>query len=84
MENKLPWYRTILFKLSCLIIAIIIPSVVMYMNLYTTFQNELSSRLGNTAYREKSQVMEQFDEQILGTAAGGGVIGAHRVHLNSQ
>ena len=64
MENKLPWYRTILFKLSCLIIAIIIPSVVMYMNLYTTFQNELSSRLGNTAYREKSQVMEQFDEQI--------------------
>lgn len=27
---------------------------------------------------------EQFDEQILGTATGGGVIGAHRVHLNSQ
>ena len=29
-------------------------------------------------------IREQFDEQILGTAAGGGVIGAPRVHLNSQ
>lgn len=64
MENKLPWYRTILFKLSCLIIAIIIPSVVLYINLYTTFQRELTTRLVNTSYREKSQIMEQFDEQI--------------------
>ena len=64
MENKLPWYRTILFKLSCLIIAIIIPSVVLYINLYTTFQRELTTRLINTSYREKSQIMEQFDEQI--------------------
>ena len=29
-------------------------------------------------------VGEQFDEEILGTATGGGVIGGHRIHLNSQ
>lgn len=60
----MPWYRTILFKMACLIIAIIIPSMILYINLYTTFQNELSERLENTVYVGESQIMEQFDTQI--------------------
>lgn len=60
----LPWYKTILFKHICIFIITVLPGVLLFSNLYRTFQKEVIRNVTETTLSRDQQIFESFYSKI--------------------
>ena len=63
-HRKLPWYKTIVFKNTCIFIITLLPSIFMFFLLYHSFWQEASQTLADTTLSRDEQVFEGFYSRI--------------------
>ena len=60
----LPWYKTILFKHICIFIITVLPGVLLFSNLYRTFQKEVIRNVTEATLSRDQQIFESFYSKI--------------------
>lgn len=63
-RKNLPWYKTILFKHICIFIITVLPGVLLFTNLYRTFQKEVMRNVTETTLSRDQQIFENFYSKI--------------------
>ncbi len=63
-NKKCPWYRSIVFKLMCISLFTLLPTVLLFGHLYRTFQKETIQSLSEAAYTRDSQIFDSFYGKI--------------------
>lgn len=63
-HRKLPWYKTIVFKNTCIFIITLLPSIFMFFLLYHSFWQEARQTLADTTLSRDQQVFEGFYSRI--------------------
>lgn len=62
--EKLPWYRTIVFKLMCLLLVTLLPTILLFWNLYRTFQEDTIKNVSETTFTRDQQIFDSFYTNI--------------------
>lgn len=60
----IPWYKTIIFKLAVILLITLLPSIVLFFNLYRTFQKETMKNVIETTFSRDKQIFFDFYSQI--------------------
>lgn len=63
-NKKQPWYRSIVFKLMCITLFTLLPTVLLFGYLYQTFQKETIKSLSEATYTRDSQIFDSFYSKI--------------------
>lgn len=61
---RLPWYRSIVFKLAGILMFTLLPSILIFMNLYRTFQSEMIRNVSETTFSRDQQIFANFYSKI--------------------
>lgn len=60
----IPWYKTIIFKMAVVLLITLLPSIVLFLNLYKVFQKETMQHIADTAFSRDKQIFSDFYSQI--------------------
>lgn len=63
-ETGIPWHRTIVFKLMLLLLFTLLPTILLFWNLYHTFQQDTIRNVKETTFTRDQQIFESFYSKI--------------------
>lgn len=63
-DSRLPWYRSIVFKLMCISLFTLLPTLLLFGHLYRTFQKETVQNLAKAAFTRDTQIFDSFYSKI--------------------
>lgn len=63
-KKRLPWYRTIVFKLMGILIITLVPALLIFGGLYQIFQRDLIQNLTNNTFTRDEQIFLTFNSKI--------------------
>ena len=64
MEKKLPWYKTVAFKLMCILLLTLLMEITFFLKLYDNFQRDTISSVRETTFSRDQQIFENFYSKI--------------------
>jgi len=64
--RSLPWYRSILAKMALIILLLLIPSFLLYLWAYTSFNKEMRHTMEELALASDNLILNEFENRITG------------------